>query len=41
MPSEKKDMFIEKAYNQTLRLTELITDMALITKMEERSEKLH
>ena len=33
MPSEKKDMFIEKAYNQTLRLTELITDMALITKM--------
>lgn len=41
MSEEKKNMFIEKAYNQTLRLTELITDMALITKMEERSEKLH
>ena len=40
MAPEKKQMFIEKAYNQTLRLTELITDMALITKMEERSEKL-
>jgi two-component system phosphate regulon sensor histidine kinase PhoR len=41
MPSEKKLVFVEKAYNQTLRLSELITDMALITKMEERSEKLH
>ena len=41
MAPEKKQMFIEKAYNQTLRLTELITDMALISKMEERSEKLH
>lgn len=40
MPSEKKLVFVEKAYNQTLRLSELITDMALITKMEERSEKL-
>ncbi|MBO7191792.1 MAG: HAMP domain-containing histidine kinase [Bacteroidales bacterium] len=40
MAPEKKQVFIEKAYNQTLRLTELITDMALITKMEERSEKL-
>lgn len=40
MSPEKKQVFIEKAYNQTLRLTELITDMALITKMEERSEKL-
>lgn len=41
MAAEKKQAFMEKAYNQTLRLTELITDMALITKMEERSEKLH
>lgn len=41
MAPEKKQTFLEKAYNQTLRLTELITDMALITKMEERSEKLH
>lgn len=40
MSPEKKLMFVEKAYNQTLRLTELITDMALISKMEERSEKL-
>jgi two-component system phosphate regulon sensor histidine kinase PhoR len=40
MPSEKKLVFVEKAYNQTLRLSEHITDMALITKMEERSEKL-
>ena len=40
MAPEKKLVFIEKAYNQTLRLTELITDMALISKMEERSDKL-
>lgn len=40
MDPEKKLLFVEKAYNQTLRLSELMTDMALITKMEERSEKL-
>ena len=39
MKPEKKQEFIEKAYNQTLRLSELITDMALISKMEERSAK--
>ena len=39
MAPEKKLVFIEKAYNQTLRLSELITDMALISKMEERSSK--
>lgn len=39
MPSEKKKEFIEKAYNQTLRLAELITDMSLISKMEEKSVK--
>ncbi len=39
MAPEKKQEFIEKAYNQTLRLTELITDMALISKMEEKSSK--
>ena len=39
MSDEKKQAFIEKAYNQTLRLSELITDMALISKMEERSAK--
>lgn len=41
MDEGKKMAFIEKAYNQTLRLSEIITDMALITKMEERSDKLH
>lgn len=39
MNPEKKQEFIEKAYNQTLRLSELITDMALISKMEEKSAK--
>ncbi len=39
MAEEKKQEFIEKAYNQTLRLTELITDMSLISKMEEKSAK--
>ena len=39
MPAEKKQEFIEKAYNQTLRLAELITDMSLISKMEEKSAK--
>lgn len=37
MPQEKKQVFIERAYNQTLRLSELISDMALISKMEENS----
>ncbi|MBO5499209.1 MAG: HAMP domain-containing histidine kinase [Bacteroidales bacterium] len=39
MAPERKQDFIEKAYNQTLRLAELITDMALISKMEEKSSK--
>ncbi len=39
MAPEKKQDFIEKAYNQTLRLAELITDMSLISKMEEKSAK--
>lgn len=39
MNPEKKQEFIEKAYNQTIRLSELITDMALISKMEEKSSK--
>lgn len=39
MPAGKKQEFIEKAYNQTLRLAELITDMALISKMEEKTSK--
>jgi signal transduction histidine kinase len=35
MPLEKKKVFLERAYNQTLRLSELISDMALISKIEE------
>lgn len=41
MAPEKKQQFIEKAYNQTLRLSELISDMSLLSKMEERSAKLN
>ena len=37
MPHEKKKVFLERAYNQTLRLSELISDMALISKIEEKS----
>ena len=37
MPLEKKKAFLERAYNQTLRLSELISDMALISKIEEKS----
>jgi two-component system phosphate regulon sensor histidine kinase PhoR len=37
LPQEKKQAFLERAYNQTLRLSELISDMALISKMEEKS----
>ena len=39
MKPEKKQEFIEKAYYQAIRLSELITDMALISKMEEKSSK--
>lgn len=39
LPQEKKRMFLERAYSQTLRLSELISDMALISKMEEKSSK--
>lgn len=39
MPQEKKQVFLERAYTQTLRLSELISDMALISKMEEKSSK--
>ena len=40
LPAEKKHAFLERAYNQTLRLSELISDMSLITKIEESPEKL-
>ena len=37
LPEEKRYSFIERAYNQTLRLSELISDMSLISKIEEKS----
>lgn len=40
MAPDKKQAFLERAYNQTLRLSDLISDMALITKIEESPEKL-
>lgn len=40
MDLEKRKTFLERAYNQTLRLSELISDMALISKMEESPEML-
>lgn len=40
MAPEKKQMFLERAYNQTLRLSDLISDMALITKIEESPDRL-
>ena len=35
LDAEKKQYFIEKAYNQSLVLSELIQDMSLLTKIEE------
>lgn len=40
MDYSRKMEFIEKAYMQTLRLSELISDMGLISRMEEKSIKL-
>ena len=40
LPVEKQKSFLERAYSQTLRLSDLISDMALITKIEESPEKL-
>ena len=37
---ERKNMFIERAYVQTLRLSDLIRDIAIITKIEEAPEQL-
>ena len=37
---ERKNMFIDRAYVQTLRLSDLIRDIALITKIEEAPEQL-
>lgn len=40
MAEEKRNLFTERAYLQTLRLSDLIRDISLITKMEEAPEML-
>lgn len=40
MASDKRTLFMQRAYQQTLRLSGLIRDISLITKMEEAPEKL-
>ena len=40
LPANKKELFTERAYLQTLRLSDLIRDIALITKIEESPELL-
>lgn len=40
MPVDKRDLFTERAYLQTLRLSDMIRDISLITKMEESPEML-
>ena len=37
LSKEKQRAFLERAYGQTLRLSELISDVALISKIEEKS----
>lgn len=38
MDPARQKIFLERAYSQTIRLSDLIRDIALITKMEEASE---
>ncbi len=38
--AERKQLFIERAYAQSIRLSDLIRDIALLTKIEEGSEHL-
>jgi len=40
MAEDKKELFTERAYLQSLRLSDLIRDISLITKMEEAPEML-
>lgn len=40
MPEDKRNLFTERAYLQTLRLSDLIRDISLITKMEEAPDML-
>lgn len=37
LSEDKKKEFIEKAYNQALRLSEMMTDISLLTKLDEES----
>ena len=39
LPEEKRRFFIERSYLQSLRLTEMINDISLITKIEEAPEQ--
>lgn len=38
LPEEKKDMFIKKSYELSLRLTRILQDTSLITRMDEGKE---
>lgn len=40
LPADKRDLFTERAYLQTLRLSDMIRDISLITKIEEAPELL-
>ena len=35
LPEEKQRYFIERTYNQMIRLSQLISDVSMITKLEE------
>ncbi len=39
--AEKRNMFLDRAYVQVMRLSDLIRDIGLITKIEEAPEQLH
>ena len=40
LPTDKKELFTERAYLQTLRLSDLVRDISLVTKIEEAPELL-
>ncbi len=40
LPADKKELFTERAYLQSLRLSDMIRDISLITKIEEAPELL-
>ena len=39
--AEKRNMFLDRAYVQVMRLSDLIRDIGMITKIEEAPEQLH